>query len=51
MVGERLMRISDERFRNCVCLNIYNYNRIDCMRMLGELIMIKRTKSLERRIR
>ena len=49
MVGERLMRISDERFRNCVCLNIYN--RIDSMRMLGELIMIKRTKSLERRIR
>jgi hypothetical protein len=49
MVGERLMRISDERFRNCVCLNICK--RIDSMRMLGELIMINRAKSLERRIR
>jgi len=49
MGGERLMRISDERFRNCVCLKVYNM--IDSMRMLGELIMIKRTKSLERRIR
>jgi hypothetical protein len=49
MVGEGLMRISDERFRNCVCLNIYD--RIDCMRMLGELIMINWAKSLERRIR
>jgi hypothetical protein len=47
MVGERLMRLSGECFRNYVCLNIYD--RIDCMRMLGELIMIKRTKSLERR--
>jgi len=45
------MSILDEHFRDCICLNIYNYNRIDCMRMLGELIMIKRTKSLERRIR
>jgi hypothetical protein len=43
------MRISDERFRNCVCPKMYNM--IDSMRMLGELIMIKRTKSLERRIR
>ena len=49
MVGERPMRIPDERFRNCVCPNIWN--RIDCMRKLGELIMIKRVKSLERRIR
>jgi hypothetical protein len=49
MVGERLMRIPDKCFRNCICLNIYD--RIDSMRMLGELIMIKRTKSLERRIR
>jgi len=49
MVGERLMRISDERFRNCVCLDIYD--RIDSMRMLGELIIINRSKSLERRIR
>jgi hypothetical protein len=49
VVGERLMRISDKCFRNCVCLNIYN--RIDSMRMLGELIMIKRAKNLERRIR
>jgi hypothetical protein len=49
MVGERLMRISDERFRNCVCLNICN--GIDSMRMLGELTIINRVKSLERRIR
>lgn len=49
MVGERLMRISDERFRNCVCLNIYD--RIDSMRMLGELTIMNRAKSLERRIR
>ena len=48
MVGERLMSISDERFRDCICLNIYD--RIDSMQML-ESIMIKRTKSLERRIR
>jgi len=48
MVGERLMSILDERFRDCICLNIYD--RIDSMQML-ELIMIKRAKSLERRIR
>ncbi len=39
----------DERFRDCICLNIYG--RIDSMRVLGELIMIERAKSLERRIR
>jgi len=49
MVGDRLMSILDERFRDCICLNIYD--RIDSMRMLGELIMITRAKSLERRIR
>jgi hypothetical protein len=49
MVGERLMSILDERFRNCVCLNIYD--RIDSMPMLGELIMINGANSLERRIR
>jgi hypothetical protein len=49
MVGERLMSILDERFRDCICLNIYD--RIDSMQMLGELIMIKGAKSLERRIR
>jgi hypothetical protein len=49
MVGDRLMRISDERFRDCICPNIYD--RIDSMQMLGELVMIKRAKSLERRIR
>ena len=49
MVGDRLMSILDERFRNCICLNIYD--RIDSMQMLGELIMIKGAKSLERRIR
>jgi len=49
MVGERLMSILDERFRDYICLNIYD--RIDSMQMLGELIMIKRAKSLERRIR
>ena len=49
VVGDRLMRISDERFRDCICLNIYD--RIDSMQMLGELIMINRAKSLERRIR
>ena len=49
MVGDRLiMSILDERFRDCICLNIYD--RIDSMQML-ELIMIKRAKSLERRIR
>ena len=49
MVGDRLMGIQDERFRNCICLNIYD--RIDSMQMLGELIMTNRAKSLERRIR
>jgi len=43
------MRILDERFRDCICLNIYD--RIDSMQMLGELVMIKRAKKLERRIR
>ena len=49
MVGDRLMGILDERFRNCICLS--NYDRIESMQMLGELIMIERAKSLERRIR
>ena len=49
MVGDRLMSILDERFRNCICLNIYD--RIESMQMLGELVMMKRAKSLERRIR
>jgi hypothetical protein len=49
VVGDRLMGILDERFRDCICLNIYD--RIDSMQMLGEFMMIKRTKSLERRIR
>jgi hypothetical protein len=44
MVGDRLMGISDERVRNCVCLNIYN--RIDSMRMPGGLIIMDRAKSL-----
>ena len=48
MVGDTLMGILDERFRDCICLNIYD--RIDSMQML-ELIAIKRAKSLERRIR
>jgi hypothetical protein len=43
------MGILDEHFRDCICLSIYN--RIDSMQMLGELIMRKRAKSLERRIR
>jgi hypothetical protein len=43
------MGILDERFRDCICLNIYD--GIDSMQVLGELIMIKRAKSLERRIR
>lgn len=43
------MGISDERFRDCIGLNIYD--RIDSMKMLGELVIIKRAKSLERRIR
>ena len=49
MVGDGLMSIFDERFRDCICLNIYD--RIDSMQMLGELIMKKGAKSLERRIR
>jgi len=49
VVGDRLMSILDERFRDCICLNMYD--RIDSMQMLGELVMIKRAKSLERRIR
>jgi hypothetical protein len=49
VVGDRLMSILDERFRDCIYLNIYD--RIDSMQMLGELIMIKGVKSLERRIR
>jgi hypothetical protein len=49
MVGDRLMSILDERFRACNCLSIYD--RIDSMQMLGELIMTRRAKSLERRIR
>jgi hypothetical protein len=43
------MGILDEHFRDCNCLNIYE--RIESMQMLGELIMIRRAKSLERRIR
>jgi hypothetical protein len=44
------MSILDERFRDCNCLS--TYNRIENnMQMLGELIMIERAKSLERRIR
>jgi hypothetical protein len=43
------MSILDERFRDCICLNIYD--RIESMQMLGELITMKRAKSLERRIR
>ena len=49
MVGDKLMGILDERFRGCICLNIYD--RVDSMRVLGELIMTNRAKSLERRIR
>ena len=43
------MGILDERFRDCICPNIYD--RIDSMQVLGEIVMIKRAKSLERRIR
>jgi hypothetical protein len=43
------MGILDERFRDCICLRIGD--RIESMQMLGELVMIKRAKSLERRIR
>ena len=49
MDGDIPMSILDERFRNCICLS--NYNRIESMQMLGELVMIERAKSLERRIR
>jgi hypothetical protein len=49
VVGDRLMGILDERFRDCICLNIYD--RIDGMRVLGESTMANRAKSLERRIR
>jgi hypothetical protein len=42
------MSILDERFRKCVCLDIYD--RIDSMQMLGVLIMTKMAKGLERRI-
>jgi hypothetical protein len=49
VVGDRLMGILDERFRNCNCLNMCD--RIESMQMLGELVMIRRAKSLERRIR
>jgi hypothetical protein len=51
MVGERLMRIPDKCFRNCVCPNIWN--RIDCMQKSEKrtMIMIKRANNLERRIR
>ncbi len=45
------MRILDERFRNCICPNIRN--GIDCMQKPENqnMIMIRRAKSLERRIR
>ena len=51
MVGERRMRIQDKRFRNCICPNIRN--GIDCMQKSENqtMIMIRRAKSLERRIR
>jgi hypothetical protein len=49
VVGDRVMSIPDERFRDCICLNIYDM--IWSMQMLGELTMIRRAKSLERRIR
>jgi hypothetical protein len=43
------MSILDERFRDYICLNMCD--RIESMQMLGELVMRKRAKSLERRIR
>jgi hypothetical protein len=43
------MSILDEHFRDYICLNICD--RMESMQMLGESIMIKRAKSLERRIR
>jgi hypothetical protein len=42
------MSILDERFRNYICLNIYD--RMYSMQMLGESMMIKMAKGLERRI-
>jgi len=44
-----LMGILDEHFRDCICLRMGD--RIDSMQMLGEIVMIRRAKSLERRIR
>jgi len=49
VAGDTVMSILDEHFRDCICLHIYD--GINGMRMLGELVMIKRAKSLERRIR
>jgi hypothetical protein len=45
------MRILDKRFRNCICPNIRN--RIDFMQKPENqnMIMIRKAKSLERRIR
>jgi len=45
------MRILDKRFRNCICPNIRN--GIDCMQKSENqnMIIIRRVKSLERRIR
>jgi hypothetical protein len=42
------MSILDERFRDCICLNIYD--RMDSMQMLGDSMMTKMAKGLERRI-
>jgi len=51
MVGERLMRISDKFFPQLCLPNIWN--GIDFMQKSENrtMIMIKRAKSLERRIR
>jgi hypothetical protein len=43
------MGILDKHFRDCICLRIGD--RIDSMQMLEEIVMRKRAKSLERRIR
>jgi hypothetical protein len=43
------MSILDEHFRDCICLRIGD--RIESMQMPEEMIMIRRAKSLERRIR
>jgi hypothetical protein len=43
------MSILDKRFRDYICLNMYD--RIESMRMLVELMIIRWAKSLERRIR